>query len=417
MLSAFKIGDRFFYGWVVVAAIIAGGFIMMGANSSFGVFFKSLEETFGLTRASTSSILSTRMVFSGLAALLGGWAIDRYGPRKVFSVMGFFAGLSLILTGLTTDAWQLFFTYGLLMSVGTGAVFVVMTATVLRWFQRKRGLALGIAGAGGGFGTAVLSPLSASFINSLGWRTTIMMLGGLSWLVMLPAAFLIRGDPREMGLQPDGAVSDFQTNGADPDTSLSTKRPLSRVFRNQSFWALLFLWFTMAFSVFFIMTHIVPHAIDLGFSPVESATILSISGIAMIIGRLFSGIIADRVDSKWIAVVTSLVQFGAILSLVWAGELWMLYLFGLINGVTFGGFGTAITMLIGKSFSLDDIGKILGILEVGIFAGGALGPYLGGLIFDNTGSYTLTFYIMAGAVMLQVLLITLVKTEPDVLNA
>ncbi|MEE8418552.1 MAG: MFS transporter [Dehalococcoidales bacterium] len=411
MLSVFKIGDRVFYGWVVVGAIVATGFIMMGINSTFGVFFKSLEETFDLTRATTSSVLSVRMVFSGAAAILGGWAIDRYGPRKVVSVMGFFVGLSLILTGLTTASWQLFITYGLLMSIGTGAVFVVMTSTVLRWFDRKRGLALGIAGTGGGFGTAIFAPLSASLINSLEWRTTIMLLGGVAWLVMLPVAQLIKKDPGEIGALPDGEAPGYQPAGAEREAGHLPKPPLSRVFRNQNFWAFLFIWLTMAFSSFFIMTHIVPHAIDIGFSSVQSATILSVGGIAMLIGRLSAGIISDRVSVKWVAIVSSLIQFAAILGLVWGRELWMLYLFGLVNGLTFGGFGTSISMLIGSSFSLDNIGKILGILEIGIFIGGAVGPYLGGLIFDNTGSYDTAFLIMGGTVLIRVLLLTVLRTD------
>jgi MFS family permease len=100
LVSAFTIHKQIFYGWIIVAAIIASGFIMMGVNSSFGVFFKSLEETYNLTRASTSAILSVRMIFSAVSAFLAGWAIDRYGPRKVFSVMGFFIGLSLLLAEL-----------------------------------------------------------------------------------------------------------------------------------------------------------------------------------------------------------------------------------------------------------------------------------------------------------------------------
>ncbi len=187
------------------------------------------------------------------------------------------------------------------------------------------------------------------------------------------------------------------------------KLPLLQVFRTRSFWVILFIWLVMAFSSFFIMTHIVPHAIDIGFSPVESATILSFGGIAMIAGRLFAGIISDRVSAKGVAVVSSLIQFAAILSLVWGRELWMLYLFGLVHGLTFGSFGTSITVLIGRTFDLDDIGKVLGILEVGIFIGGAIGPYLGGLIFDTTGSYSLAFVVTGTAVLLRILLVALVK--------
>ena len=138
MLSFFKNRDKVFYGWVVVIAIIVSNFIMMGVTTSFGVFFKSFESTFGLTRATTSAILSCRMGFSCVFAFIGGWAIDRYGPRIVFTTMGFFIGLSMLLSGLTNAAWQLFITYGLLLAIGVGAAYVVTSSTILRWFDRRR---------------------------------------------------------------------------------------------------------------------------------------------------------------------------------------------------------------------------------------------------------------------------------------
>jgi len=411
LLSVFRIRDRIFYGWIIVAAIIVSGFVMMGANSSFGVFFKSLEETFNLTRASTSGVLSVRMVFNAIAAFLGGWAIDRYGPKKVFSVMGFFIGLSLLLTGLTTQAWQLFITYGLLISIGTGAIYVVMTSSVLHWFDRKRGLALGISGAGGGIGTAVILPLSASLISSLGWRNTSKLLGVVSWLIMFPIAQLFKRSPQEMGVLPDGEQPGSQAYASEPETATQSRSQpsLSQVLRTRNLWTILFIWLVMAFSSFFIITHIVPHAIDIGYSEVESAVILSIGGIATIAGRLFFGIISDRVSVKGVAIVSSLIQAAAIICLVWTEDLRLLYLFGFIHGLTFGGFGISITVLISRAFGLGDIGKVLGFLEIGIFIGGAIGPYLGGYIFDTTGSYSPAFLIMGAAAVLRILLVVLVK--------
>ncbi|MFC2070003.1 MFS transporter [Chloroflexota bacterium] len=391
--------------------MIATGFIMMGVNSSFGVFFNSLVDDYSLTRASTSAILSVRMIFSAIAALLAGWAIDRYGPRKVISVMGCFVGLSLVLTSLTEVSWQIFITYSVLMSIGTGAVYVVITSTVLRWFDRKRGLALGITGIGGGIGTAIISPLSALLITTLGWRNTMRVLGGFSWLFILPTAQLLKKDPLEIGVLPDGdiPVGESPTNKISEITQPQIH--LHQVFSNISFWAVFFIWLFMAFSSFFIMTHIVPHAIDIGFSQVESAAILSFSGIAMIVGRLVAGIITDKVNPKGIAVVSSFIQLAAIISLVWGRELWMLYFFGLIHGLTFGSFDTPIIVLISRSFALNDIGKILGILEVGIFIGGAIGPYLGGLLFDIFGSYTLAFVIMSVAVLFRIFLVFLIRPK------
>ncbi len=403
--------NRIFYGWVVVVAIIANGFIMMGVNSSFGVFFKPLANAFHLTRATTSAVLSARMAFSGVFAVLGGWAIDRYGPRLVFSTMGFFIGLSLILTSLSTTTWQLFVTHSLLLAIGVGASYVVMTSTVLRWFERKRGLALGVAGVGGGLGTASLAPLSAFLIESFDWPTALMILGGISWLVTLSASQFMKKDPYEIGVLPDGATSPRQTSTVEQGTVQPSDLPLIQILQTKSFWAFLFIWLLMAFSGFFIMTHIVPHATDLGFSAAESATILSLAGIAMIGGRLITGIMLDRISARTVAVVYSLFQATALLWLIWGQELWTLYLFGLIHGFTFGGFGTTMTILIGRTFSLQGIGKILGVLEIGIFIGAAIGPLLGGFIFDTSHSYTLAFLIMAGVVLIRTLLVVTVRQE------
>ncbi len=411
MSSIFQIKDRIFYGWVVVASVIASSFIMMGVNSSFGVLFKSLEGTFGLTRATTSAILSGRMAFSCVFAFLGGWAIDRYGPRIVFSIMGFFIGLSLILTSQTTSAWQLFITYSLLLAIGVGASYVVMTSTVLRWFDRRRGLALGIAGSGGGLGIAVVAPLFAFLIDSFEWRNALMILGGIAWLVILPVSQLLKKDPYEIGALPDGTTPGYQTSEVEQGTTSPQKVPLLQMFRTTNFWPFLFIWLLMAFSVSFVMAHIVPHAIDLGFSAIESATILSLSGITIIAGRLIAGVITDKLSAKVVAIIYSLLQVAALLWLVWAQELWMLYLFGLVHGFTFGGFGTAITVLIGGTFGVDDIGKVLGVLEIGIFIGAAIGPFLGGLIFDVSGSYTVIFLIMAGTVLARIPLVALIKRE------
>ena len=188
MPSIFKIKDKIFYGWIIVVSIIISSILIVGINSSFGVFFKSLESTFDLTRATTSAILSARMILCGVFALLGGWAIDRYGPRVVLSIIGFFTGLSLILTAQTTAAWQLFITYSLLVAIGSGAAYVVLVTTVVRWFDRRRGLALGIASSGLGIGIALIVPLSAFLIDKFEWRNALMILGGLALPVIILAS-------------------------------------------------------------------------------------------------------------------------------------------------------------------------------------------------------------------------------------
>ena len=126
LLSLLKLKDRLFYGWVVVAAFFIVGTTIWGIRFSFGVFFKSIEAEFNRTRAATSGIFSVYMVFGGVFTILGGWALDRYGPRIIVLVMGLFTGFSLLLTSQTNSLWQLFITYSLLLAVGTSDMYVVI---------------------------------------------------------------------------------------------------------------------------------------------------------------------------------------------------------------------------------------------------------------------------------------------------
>ena len=128
----------------MVANFFVIGIAIFGIRMSFGVFFKSLEAEFGLTRAATSGIFSVYMALGALFAMLGGWASDRYGPKIVIFIMGLCTGFGLLLTSQTNAPWQLFISYSLLLSVGS-ALFTVLTSTISRWFYKNRTIALGIA--------------------------------------------------------------------------------------------------------------------------------------------------------------------------------------------------------------------------------------------------------------------------------
>ncbi len=182
LLSPSKLKDRLFYGWVLVIAFFIIQAILLGVNTSFGVFFKSIEREFDLSRATTSAIFSVSSLLSCLFSVLGGWASDRYGPRVVLFLMGLFTGLSLVLTSQTNAAWQLFITYSLLLSTGIGAIYVVTMSTISRWFDKKRGLALGIAMSGSGLGMVVMALLAALLISKCQWRIADLVIGSVSCL-------------------------------------------------------------------------------------------------------------------------------------------------------------------------------------------------------------------------------------------
>ena len=157
---------------------------------SFGVFFKSIEAEFDWSRAATSGVFSAYMVVSSVVVIAAGWAVDRYGPRIIILLMGLFTGLSLLLTSQISSPWQLFITYSLLLSIGTGAMHVVLTSTASRWFEKKRGFALGIASSGAGLGMVIMSPFAAYLISGFGWRMAYIVMGLIAWLIAIPLSRL-----------------------------------------------------------------------------------------------------------------------------------------------------------------------------------------------------------------------------------
>ncbi|MGB2878505.1 MAG: MFS transporter [Dehalococcoidales bacterium] len=409
VLSKFK--DKIFYGWVVVATFCITGTAIWGIRFSFGVFFKALESEFELSRAATSAIFSVQMAMGGIFTILAGWALDRFGPKIVVLLMGICTGLSLLLTGQTTDLWQIFFTYSLLLAMGTGAIYVIVMSTVSRWFEKKRGLALGIASLGAGMGPLVVAPFATYLLSAFDWRMAFTILGAIAWVVVLPLSRLLKRDPQEIGMLPDGAeFSQSITHDKKPFVVEDYLSPW-QAFRTRSFWLFLCIFLLFAVNLFIILTHLVPHITDLGFSPVEAATVLSVAGGAALAGRLLLGTASDRLGRKRVVIICMLLHIIALLWLLWSRELWMFYIFALIFGIAWGGMGPAMAAVIGETFGLGRIGAVLGVLELGFSIGAGIGPVAGGLIFDLKQSYSLSFLVGVVAMLAATVLVAFVRRE------
>jgi len=355
------------------------------------------------------------MVLSGVIAILGGWALDKYGPRIVTFLMGLFAGLSLVLTSQSGAYWQLFISYSLLLALGTGAVFTVVNSTVSRWFSQKRGFVIGIASSGGPLGAVVMAPFATYLIYSFGWRTAFLILGLVMWLVIASTSMLLRKYPSDIGLLPDGAKPEPAENQLQDDDNNSQPSGLSlpEAFKTSNFWFLGFMWLFVSVSIHLILTHIVPHAIDLGISPIDAAVLLSVMGGVTIAGRIVVGRISDIIGRKVLAIISALLLFGALIWLVWMRDLWMFYLFAVIAGLSWGGLGTIIPTLISDVFGVRSLGTIMGTLLAGWSVGAAIGPAVGGFIFDVTNDYSLAFLAGAVAMLIAALLSALIRSEVE----
>ena len=393
---------RLHYSWVMVAISI-GVLVIIGIQFyCFGVFFKHLTAEFGWDRGALSVGYSLMVLVAGPFGMVAGGLSDKYGPRLLVTIGGLFTGVGFLLTALITSLWQLYLIWGILIGIGSVLCLLPVMAIVPRWFTKKRGIVMGLVMAGMGIG-GVISPLLTQWlISAYDWRYAFVVLGLITIIIIIPIAQFMRHSPQRIGLKPYGAdeiIEDKQS----PSSAVGGLS-LSHAVRTSRFW----LWGLIQSGLFFcigtIGVHIIPHATDIGIPEIMAASILSISAGVGIFGRLFIGFVSDRVGSRLtLSACLSLATLGLIW-LLFAQEVWMFYLYAVIQGLSFASVVTLLPVLTAELFGVKSLGVTMGaLIFVGII-GEAIGPTLTGFIFDITGSYRLAFLITVGVIAAAVIL-------------
>lgn len=359
-----------YYGWIVVAMAFLANLVGFGLVYAYGIFFKPMSNEFGWSRSVTAGPFGFYAVSHNLLALLAGKVCDRFGPKLILATGGFCLGLSVVLMGYITTIWELYLFYGVLFSIGIASVYIPVMSTVSKWFKAKRGLAIGLTAAGLGGGSLVFSPLCAWLISSFGWRKAYTVLGILAWVIFIPIVKFMKEVPRE------SAQSGKQEG-----------LPFSEAFRTTAFWALGFSWLFIALALWAVMIHLVPLATDRGMPLMTAGILGGVVGATSIIGRISSGFFSDKVGRKRILITEFVFQSIAFIWLLFSAEAWMLFPFAVLFGVSSGGWTGVIAAFPADYFGYKATGSILGFAVILAGIGVAIGPYLGGYIFDTTHSY------------------------------
>ena len=381
--------------------IVAGGFciqgVMVGCLFAYGVFFKVLESDLGWSRTTLSMGFSLSFVVMGVVGMVAGRLSDRIGPRWVLSVAGLAFGLGLALLSRMSVPWHLYLFYGLLVGAGLSTHDVVTLSTVARWFDKRRGLMTGIVKIGTACGQMTIPLVAAVLIADVGWRTACMVLGSGAALILILAAQGMRRNP------PVPAHANQSLRAAPVETGLSSNKAL----RTRQFWTLCAVQFAFIPSLVTIPVHLPVHGMDLGLSATSAAGLLSVIGTASIAGRALVGVGVDRLGGR-IAISICLTGLVASLLILLAVETAApLYLFAVVYGMSHGGLFTVVSPTLAEYFGTVAHGTIFGMVLFFGTLGGALGPTLAGVAFDQTGSYDLAF---AGLALLAALGVVLILT-------
>ncbi len=398
---------RIFYGWVIV--FTSGIGLLLGYAPvfvySFSIFIKSLAQDFHSSRTSISFAFTLANIMLSVCAPLVGRLVDRFGARTVVIPSTVIFGLVLIsFKYSSTSLWHLYAFFIVIGLIGTGTAPVPYGIVVSRWFDKRRGLALGLMMLGLSSGAILLPPIAQRLIILYGWRNAYAIIGCAVLAVSVPVvAIFLKDSPEKMDLQPDG-VPDLNAGSKDPTNKQGVSWSDAR--REPAFWLLATAFFLVGASVHACVIHLVPMLTDHGISVERAAFASSLLGVALLIGRVFSGYLLDRFFGPYVAVcLFSGVAVG--ISLLWTGAGGSLPLLAVfLVGLGMGAEADIIAYLTSRYFGLRSFGEIYGYLFATFTLAGALGPVLMGVGFDRLGSYRAPLLFFLAATLVATALLT-----------
>ena len=419
--------DRIYYGWVIVAIGLVSMAFWYGIRSSFAIFYVALLEDFPWSRAESAGVQSMAlMTYTILAPLVGG-LIDRFGPRRIIVPGILILSSGLILCGSIKTLAQFYIFYGVVAGTGVTCIALVSYAAILaHWFEKKRGLASGIAVSGMGLGTFLMVPLSQYFINLVGWRSTFVLLGIIVSIILLPInLFFLRHKPQELGLSPDGLnrpavylkeqapvapIIEGRPSGPPPDEGppddgwspanrngvKANEWTLRKAMQTRSFWALVVFPFLAFNGLFIIHVHNVKFLVDQGIDKMTAAFIYAMIGIISSVFRIFWGWLSDRIWREItysFGIICACLGIGSLLLMDTTGHKALVYPFFIFFGMGWGVTAPLFMSIAADLFKGKVFGLIYGIVEGGIGVAGAVGAWIAGFLYDKTQSYRWAFLL------------------------
>jgi MFS family permease len=411
----------FFYGWIIVGIAMLAGFLGSGvSNVTMAVALKPITEDLGWSRTLTSSAITIGSVVGGLLAPLIGPLADRLGPRILLPIGAGLVGTFVLCLSLTYEPWQFYATFvparALAETLLTGVV--PMTA-VTNWFYSKRPRAIGLVALSVPLGSFVLSLLYQFMIASYGWRSAFMMLGVALWLfVVLPGLFLLRRQPEDMGVLPDGALPvavkspQAEPQFEPPIAAAEQSWTLKDAMRTRTLWLLVAAASFYSLSTGGIAFHMVAYFTDMTIQPAAAAGALSVMALTGAFGSGLWGALAEKFHPRTLGVATMLLAAAAVVLLTQVRGAPAAFFFSIIFGLSARGGFVLMHVLLARYFGRRSFGAITSVLEPFHKGGLGVGALMAGLAFDMSGSYQIVFLLFIANYLIAATL-TCVAREPS----
>jgi len=407
-------GHPVYYGWYIVAVAFVASMMSSGVQAyTLGVFLKPMTEDLSWTRTDISIGQTVSTVVTGLLAFVVGPLLDRRGGRGLMVAGAFIGGLGFMALGSMQELWQYYVIRGGLITVGSvGMGALVVNVAVSNWFVRMRGRAVAISAMGISVSALVLPTLSTSLMNTYGWRTAWVIIGGAIWVVVIPLAWLLmRRRPEDYGLYPDGDIDPPGRTAQRVEQAGDDVWTRSEVVRTRTLWMLIATFGLGQMGLGAVLLHLIPYLTDTGFSPGEAARGFGMIGAAGLLSKPLWGFGLERMPTRLLAAGEFLLMgLGIALTLVVTGTLAM-YVAIFVIGLGIGGVVTVQEVVWANYFGRLSLGTVRGVGRPFTIVSSAGGPVFAGAAYDIGGSYEPAFVVFIGTYLFAALLI-LVTPRP-----
>ena len=401
-------GLPFFYGWFILAGSLLALALTYSVMYSFSVFYVALLEEFGWGRGETAGVYSVFTIVAGAGAVAAGALSDRFGPGPVIACGGALLALGLLICSQVSELWQFYLAFGIVVALGVAVAGWTPSVTMInRWFSVRLGLALGIASGGIGVGIMVVVPLVQALISSLGWRQAYVALAGIVFLGLLPVGLIVlRGRPEDLGQKVDGGES----MALDAPRA---RKPLTRkemevvdaewagrewsvraAARTTRLWLLAGVKLLGAIATQMIFVHQVVYLVDAGYDRMLAASIVGLIGFLSVVAKVFWGWAADTIGREMtytLGCAAMVLAIGLLAAAGAAPSSGILYLYAVVFAIGYAVSAPLWPVVTADLFTGRHFGSIFGFVNVFNGFGNALGAWLGGYVFDVTGSYAIAF--------------------------
>ncbi len=407
---------RLFYGWIVMVACLCVTMVSSGTMMAFGVFINPMSADLGWSHSVLSFSYAVSSIVSGLGILGVGSILHTHSVRALLFWGCLIHGFGLYMTSTVTTIGEFYFWYGFVSSIGRSVFILVSTTLITRWFEKRRGIAMGITMSGSGLGPFILSPVVTWMILRWDWQTAFVMQAVVMTIVVVLMCLVLRNYPHDMGLRPYGAtpIASAAPPATAPQTTPSQPKPSRpvdsvgqlwrRVLRMEGFWTLSFINFFCCICHSIPLVHVVAFAESSGLSAFAAAWVLSLLSLSSIVGRIVWGVFADRNGVRLTLFLTLFIQGALVLWLVNTQDPIIFFLYAIVWGFGFGGvntqYGVVARELYGSRYFGPGFSGQMCFAMVGMAAGG----FLGGYLYDLSSSYVASWLVSFGAGLISSLL-------------